>query len=119
MSAKWSGRFRVSTQPEGMVADEARGLYTSGRKIRGIWRFQAEPTAPSSEPFWQQRPGQSRISFDVKDFAFFRHLIPQDISWPQAREFHLLRVFERQGANRYLGSFKIGDGPLLRWRRRN
>ncbi|MBP9873341.1 MAG: phytase [Haliscomenobacter sp.] len=112
ISAKMVRTLRVSTQPEGMVADEARGLLYVGEEDKGIWRFQAEPTAPSSGTLLKDSGlDNPRISFDVEGLCLFPLSDTTGYLLASSQGNFTFAVFERQGANRYLGSFKIGDGP--------
>ena len=43
--------LKVTTQPEGMVADDELGDLYVGEEGRGIWKFSAEPDATSEPGF--------------------------------------------------------------------
>jgi 3-phytase len=105
--------LKLDSQVEGMVADDENGYLYVGEEDKGIWRFSAEPDSSDKKellPLSTMKANGS-IEFDIEGLAIYE--LPDGygylIASSQGNDSYA--VFERKLPNRYLGSFKIVDGP--------
>lgn len=122
----WQSQF------EGLVVDEERAILFAGQEDVGLWRVDLRSGKADEAPFYETRGSgrspfnndESRIVRDVEGLALYRgadgkgYLIASsqgdahgDVKAPDAggRD-DSFAVFERDGDNRYLGSFRIVAG---------
>lgn len=101
------------SQTEGMVADEARALLYVGEEDRGIWRVPAEPDADSTRTFVADSGADNpNIAFDVEGLTLYKKNGDGYLLASSQGNFSYA-VFERNGENSYLASFKITDGEAV------
>lgn len=105
--------FKVSTQPEGMVADDALGTLYVGEEDKGVWKISAD-VADNSGPVLVPNTSQTNptITYDIEGLTIFPTTDSTGFLLVSSQGNNSYAVFERQGENRYLGSFRIGDGPI-------
>ncbi len=105
--------FKVSSRPEGMVADDQDGILYIGVEEEGILKVKAEPEY-EFETNWLKGSNptdRSFVSSDIEGLALYKtenktYLIASsqgNFSYP---------VFEIGNPDRYLFSFVIDDGPI-------
>lgn len=119
----WQSQF------EGLVVDGDRALLFAGQEDVGLWRIDLASGKADDKPFYETRGSakspfnnpESRIVRDVEGLALYRgadgkgYLIASsqgdahgDSQSPDPDGLHdTFAVFERDGDNRYLGSFRI------------
>lgn len=113
LNSKLVRNFKVSSKPEGMVADDQDGLLYVGVEEEGILKIKAEPEF-EFETIWVNgsNPGdKSFISSDIEGLALYKtdsktYLIASsqgNFSYP---------VFEIGNPDKYLFSFVIDDGDI-------
>jgi 3-phytase len=113
VSGKIVRNLKLSTQVEGMVADDENGFLFVGEEDRGIWKFNAEPdgleakillplSAEEDNPF---------IAFDIEGLAIYQSHDGKGFLIASSQGNNSYALFERLSPNKYLGSFKIVDGP--------
>ena len=113
IDAKLVRSFKLGTQTEGMVADDETGILYVGQELAGIWKFDAEPSglitgvivANSSE----ENPN---IKYDVEGLAIYPTDSLNGYLIASSQGNYSYAIFERQGENKYLGSFRIADGAI-------
>jgi len=105
--------FKVSSRPEGMVADDADGLLYIGVEEEGILKIKAEPEY-EFETLWlsgSNLTDYSLVTSDIEGLALYKtesktYLIASsqgNFSYP---------VFEIGNPDKYLFSFVIDDGEI-------
>lgn len=105
--------LKLASQPEGMVADDQLGIAYFGEEDKGIWKVDAEPDG-SSVPTLVADSGQGnpKITYDIEGLALYPTTDSTGYLLASSQGNNSYAVFERQGANRYLGSFVISDGKV-------
>ncbi|MCB0641558.1 MAG: phytase, partial [Phaeodactylibacter sp.] len=95
------------SQVEGMVADDARGILYVGEEDRGIWKMSADPKA-TDQPVFISMSGEDNaaIRYDVEGLSLYLQDTTGYLIASSQGNFSYA-VFERNGDNAYLGSFKI------------
>lgn len=105
--------FKINSQTEGMVADDENEILYIGEELAGIWKFDAEPNgsfkgliiANSSE-------GNQNIKYDIEGLAIYDSGSGNGYLIASSQGNYSYAVFERQGENKYLGSFRIVDETI-------
>lgn len=105
--------FYVESQPEGMVADDEQGFLYVGEEKRGIWKFHAEPDS-DREPqlILESDNSNPRISYDIEGLAIYYAGKGRGYLIASSQGNNTYAIFEREGDNKYLGSFEIVDGAI-------
>jgi 3-phytase len=101
--------FRLGSQPEGCVVDDQRGVIYLGEEGYGLWRAEADPDQPF-EPRLLDRAGDGSLVADVEGMSLYddgQHRLLLVSSQGDDS----FAVYDTDDADRYLGSFRIGDGP--------
>lgn len=106
--------FKVQTQPEGMVSDDALGIVYLGEEDRGVWKFCPDDLSDTPQLNLLENSGQSNpnITYDIEGMAIYEASDTSGYLLVSSQGNNSYAVFDRQGDNRYFGSFKIGDGAI-------
>lgn len=105
--------FNLGTQTEGMVADDETGTVYIGHEVAGIWKFDAEPTGSAKGVFIENSSEKNpNISYDIEGLAIYDSGNGEGYLVASSQGNYSFAVFERQGENKYLGSFRIVDGEI-------
>ena len=109
IALKFVRQFKFASQTEGMVADERNQVLYVGEEDKGIWKISADPKN-TAEPLLVPMSGAENpdITYDVEGLTLYKsgqkgYLIAS------SQGSYSYAVFEREGNNRYLGSFKIAN----------
>lgn len=104
---------RLNSQVEGLVADEdARVLYI-GEEDQGIWKMSADPAGGDTRTLVPMSGADNpNIDFDVEGLTLYKKGKAGYLLASIQGNFSYA-VFDRTGNNRYLGNFKIVDGPTI------
>jgi 3-phytase len=108
--------WTLESQPEGCVADDANGWLFIGEESAGIWRFDAEPTAPTDRPIVVDRtglgePGGGRLAADVEGLALYAPPggeARDGFLVASSQGNHTYVVYDRAPPHAYRGTFRIG-----------
>lgn len=113
LDARLVRSFSVSTQTEGMVADDETGMLYLGHEMAGIWKFDAEPDG-STEGIFIENSSEinPNIKYDIEGLAIYDSGNGKGYLVASSQGNYSYAVFERQGDNKYLGSFRIVDGKI-------
>ena len=113
--------WKLESQPEGCVADDANGWLFIGEEEAGIWRYDAEPTAQTDRPAAVDAvglgsPGGGRLAADVEGLALYAppgggnrdgYLVAS------SQGNHTYVVYDRAPPHAYRGTFRIaGEGSI-------
>lgn len=104
--------FDMGAQTEGMVADDEAGIMYLGVEEEGIYRFSAEPT-PTTEGQYiaESQPANNKyIVKDIEGLAIFKDGENKSLLVASSQGNYSYAVFDLNGNNDYLFSFKIQDG---------
>lgn len=105
--------LKLASQPEGMVADDQLGNAYFGEEDKGIWKVGAEPGSPSKPTFVVNSGAENpNIAYDVEGLCIYPTSDSTGYLLASSQGNNSYAVFERQGENRYLGSFAIGGGAI-------
>lgn len=111
IDAKLVRSFQLGTQTEGMVADDETGILYVGEEQAGIWKFDAEPDGSTEGKFIPKSSKEnSNIKYDIEGLAIYATDSINGYLVASSQGNFSYAVFERQGENKYLGSFRITDG---------
>jgi 3-phytase len=121
----WTGArvrsWAIGSKTEGCVADDANGWLFVGEEEVGIWRYDAEPEAGTTERFEVDRvgvgeAGGGRLAASVEGVTLYAPLggDPLDgflIASSQGNNTYV--VYDRAPPHAYRGTFRVGDGAAL------
>jgi 3-phytase len=104
--------FHVGLQTEGCVADDALGYFYIGEENAGIWKYFAEPDhsndrkmiADTSLPY---------ITADVEGLTIYQGAGQKGYLIASIQGDNLFAVFEREGKNRFIGCFRVGESTQI------
>ncbi len=100
--------FSVDSQPEGCVADDVTETLYYGEEEFGVWKRDAGPK-PNSDAALVVSIADSALVADVEGMAIYRTDEADGYLVVSSQGDSSFAVFELDGANSYIGSFRIGD----------
>lgn len=105
-------QISVGSQPEGCVADDELQKFYLGEEDKGIWKFGAEPNSGASGALVDTTQSSGHLVADVEGLAIYyaRGGLGYLIASSQGNNSYV--VYERNGGNRYAGTFRIGSGVV-------
>ncbi|MCY3988713.1 MAG: phytase [Gammaproteobacteria bacterium] len=105
-------RFSLPTKPEGCVVDDHTGIAYIGEEEHGIWRmvagaggFEAKTLLDSVE--------SDRLTADVEGLDIYRTADGAAILVASSQGDYTFAFYDLNDGDRYLGSVRIGDNPVL------
>jgi len=105
--------FSVGTQTEGMVADDENAVLYLGHEVAGIWKFDAEPDGSNEGTFIESSSEDNpNIKYDIEGLAIYDTGNGEGFLVASSQGNYSYALFERQGNNKYLGSFRITNGEI-------
>ena len=105
----WSLSFLV----EGMVADDELGHLYIGEEDRGIFKYGAEPSAPTNNRATVDLVGSAnQLVADVEGLAIYYRADGLGYLIASSQGNNRYNVYRREGNNPYLGTFQIANGPF-------
>lgn len=113
LAAKLTRNFKVSSKPEGMVADDIEGKLYIGVEEEGILKINAEPEYPF-ETLWVNGSNPSQQSFvssDIEGLALYKTEGTTYLIASSQGNFSYA-VFKIGEPDQYLLSFVIDDGMI-------
>ena len=113
VDAKLVRSFNLQTQTEGMVADDEYATIYIGKEVAGIYKFDAEPEGSvQGKPLQLSSQENPNIKYDIEGLAIYNTGYGNGYLIASSQGNYSFAVFERQGENKYLGSFRITDGEI-------
>jgi 3-phytase/alkaline phosphatase D len=98
-------------QFEGMVVDQETGYLYAAQEQRGIWKFSAEPDAPTAGTLIEAvKPEGEVLIADAEGLTIYYGADGAGYLLASSQGDSSFAVFDRQGNNEYLGSFVVDDG---------
>ena len=105
--------FKLNTQTEGMVADDEMAMLFIGEEVAGIHKIGAEPDAGNQvKPIPLSSEANKNIRYDIEGLAIYKTGPKNGYLLASSQGNYSYAIFERQGNNKYLGSFRIVNGDL-------
>lgn len=106
--------FSLPSQTEGMVADDMLGEVYIGEEQNAIWKYKANPQFGNegkvlSESIIEKNP---LFKADIEGLALYPTSDSTGYLLASIQGNYSYALFEREGKNKYLGSFKVLDGVI-------
>jgi len=113
ISGELKRTLQLPGQVEGMVADDDMGMLYVGVEEGGIYRFDASAEG-STKGILLDNSGESNanIQYDVEGLTIYKTNNQEGYLIASSQGNNSYAVFERNGENKYLGSFVIADGSI-------
>ena len=113
VDAKLVRSFSVETQTEGMVADDSVAVLYLGEENAGIYKFDAEPGGSNKGKLIALSSEENEnIRYDIEGLTIYPTDSVNGYLIASSQGNYSYAVFERQGDNKYLGSFRIIGGEI-------
>ncbi|MBN2821370.1 MAG: phytase [Bacteroidales bacterium] len=113
IDAKLVRSFLLGTQTEGMVADDEAGILYIGEEQAGIYKFDAEPEGTKQGRLVTLSTEENpNIRYDIEGLTIYPTDSVNGYLIASSQGNYSYAIFERQGDNRYIGSFRIADGNI-------
>lgn len=113
VDAKLVRSFNLGTQTEGMVADDQFATVYIGEEVAGIIKLDAEPNGPSEGKMLANSSEENQnIKYDIEGLTIYNTGQGNGYLIASSQGNYSFAIFERQGNNKYLGSFRIVDGEI-------
>ena len=114
VGAKTVRSFKVSSQVEGMVADQQLAQIYIGEENVGIWKFSAEPNGDSTGTLIDSvKPKGDNLTHDVEGLTIYYTKNGSGYLLASSQGDSAFAVYSREGDNNYLGSFVIGSSDSI------
>lgn len=101
--------FRLDSQPEGCVADDALGLLYLGEEARGVWRLPAEASEQVAPVLVDHTGVGGHLVADVEGMSLWVAAGDAGFLVVSSQGEHAYAVYDRAIPNRYRGTFAIVD----------
>jgi 3-phytase len=113
VDAKLVRSFNLGTQTEGMVADDQFATVYIGEEVAGIMKFDAEPDGSNEGKMIANSSEENQnIKYDIEGLTIYDTGQGNGYLIASSQGNYSFAIFERQGENNYLGSFRIVDGEI-------
>ena len=111
IDAKLVRAWNLGTQTEGVAADDENGVVYIGEEVAGIFKFDAEPDGSTEGTLVATSTEENPdMHYDIEGLAIYATDSVNGYLVASSQGSYSYAVFERQGDNKYLGSFRITDG---------
>ncbi len=105
--------LKLSTQSEGMVADDETGYLYMAEEDGGLWKFNAEPdSAAVPQKIAMSDTSNHYIHYDLEGVSIYYAAGGKGYLVVSSQGNYSYALFEREGDNKYVGSFRIADGTI-------
>jgi 3-phytase len=104
--------FRLASQPEGCVADDALGWVYVGEEAVGFYRIAAAPEA-AADLVLVDAVGKGTLVADVEGLAIYRQEGEDGYLVVSSQGDDAYALYRRQPPNQYVGRFRIVDGAAV------
>lgn len=105
-------RIEIASSTEGCVADDELGHLYIGEEREGIWKYGAEPDAGEARVRVDTCGRGGHIVPDVEGLAICHGAGGKGYLLASSQGDDSFVIYRREGANEYLGTFKVGKGTL-------
>ena len=113
IDAKLVRSWNLGTQTEGVAADDETGVVYIGEEVAGIFKFDAEPDGSTEGTLVAMSTEENAdMHYDIEGLAIYATDSVSGYLVASSQGSYSYVVFERQGDNKYLGSFRIVDGAV-------
>lgn len=106
-----AARLKLSSQLEGCVHDDEAGVLFIGEEGRGVWKAPFAKGAFGPVVAIDAVGGASGVRADIEGMAIYRIDETRGYLIVSSQGDYSYALYDRAGDNRFLGRFRIGDGP--------
>jgi len=112
IAGKLVREFKLATQSEGMVADDEYGLMYIAEEDYAVYKYDAEPDGGSKPLSTVDVADGRRLQDDIEGLTIYYGADGRGYLIASSQGSDSYAVYDREGDNDYIASFKIADGPL-------
>ena len=103
--------FRLASQPEGCVADDALGNLFIGEEDHGLWVMPAEPSAGDTRRLVDRTGSGGHLVADVEGMSLWNGNDGRGWLVVSSQGEHAYAIYRRQAPHDYVGKFRILANP--------
>lgn len=107
LAAKMVRSFDVGGQCEGLVADDEYAYLYVGEEAIGVWKYGANPEDGETRKALDQIKSNRQLKADIEGLSIYPQADGTGHLLVSSQGNNSYAVYERQGDNKYLGSFRI------------
>ncbi|MFS0840277.1 phytase [Paenibacillus sp. 1P03SA] len=104
--------FKLASQAEGIVADDEYGTIYIAEEDKAIWKIGAEPDSGLKPYAKVDEAGKGHLTADIEGLTLYYGSDGKGYLLASSQGDSTYAVYNRQGTNRYLGSFAVKDGLI-------
>lgn len=104
--------FKLASQAEGIVADDEYGTIYIAEEDTAIWKIGAEPDGGLKPYAMVDEAGKGHLTADIEGLTIYYGADGKGYLMASSQGDSTYAVYNRQGTNRYLGSFAVKDGLI-------
>ncbi|MEK8216979.1 phytase [Paenibacillus sp. FSL L8-0463] len=112
VSGKLVREFKLSTQSEGMVADDEYGMMYIAEEDYAIYKYNAEPDSGTKPLSTVDIADGRRLQDDIEGLTLYYGADGNGYLIASSQGSDSYAIYDREGNNAYLTSFNIADGAL-------
>lgn len=108
-------RFDLSSQAEGMVADDELGNLFIAEENVGLWKYNAHPDSGVSRTLIDTLHGKNKnnsLAEDLEGVSIYYAADKKGYLIVSSQGNNSYAVYDRNGDNKYIGSFEIANGNI-------
>jgi 3-phytase len=110
LDARGVRKFKVGSVIEGCVADDEHGHFYVAEEAVGIWKFGAEPDAPTTRTQVDKTGAGGNLAADVEGLAIAYSAEGKGYLIASSQGNYSYVVYRREGNNEFVKKFRIGNG---------
>jgi len=100
--------FKLNSKTEGCVADDEHAVFYIAEEEAGIWKLAAEPDSEPKPQLVESVAPKGRIAADAEGLCIYDAGDGKGYLLASSQGDSTFAIFDRVGANAYIGSFSIG-----------
>ncbi|MBI3858160.1 MAG: phytase [Planctomycetes bacterium] len=104
--------FKLGSIVEGCVADDALGFFYIAEENVAIWKYGAEPGDGDARVRVDTAGKGGHLKADIEGLALYDAGGGRGYLLASSQGSSTFVIYERGGTNKYVGSFRIGDGAV-------
>lgn len=106
--------FKLESQTEGMVSDDATGVLFIGEETKGIWKTSIDPNNAGELELLSESTveGNKNIYDDIEGLSIYQQADGNGYLIASSQGNYSYAIFERKAPHKYLGNFRIADGLI-------
>lgn len=111
LAGKLVREFKLATQSEGLAADDEYGMMYIAEEDYAVYKYDAEPDGGADPLSTVDVADGRRLQDDIEGLTIYYGADGRGYLIASSQGSDSYAVYDREGDNAYIASFKIADGP--------